>query len=173
MECFLLSLVQESKKKISIIKKERVVMNIKKKEIYLGLLLSMLGIGSAVEAYKVRVRNSTPFTIKFIVEYHAPSLIACRRDVGELAPGHEAEIQSGLCTVKSVGADVFQKKYAGTMLETKGTALGERVIKANRYKAPLGRAGDTVFTISGPFLSSSKRYRKQDGVFYQISRSVN
>ena len=140
----------------------------KKKGLYLGLLLSMLAVGNAVQAYKVQIRNSTPFTVKFTLKFHGESAVSCRRDVQELAPGHMAEIQSGLCTVKSVGADIFQKRHAGTILEAAGTVLGEQVVKANRYTAPWGRAGNTVFTINGPYLS--RNY--PEGVFYQVDRST-
>jgi len=140
----------------------------KKKGLYLGLLLSMLGVGSAMQAYRVQIRNSTPFVVKFTLKFHAETPGSCRRDVQELAPGHMAEIQSSLCTVKSLEADVFQKRHAGTMLEvTSGTVLGEKVVEANKYKSPTGRAGNTIFIINGPYLS--RNYK--EGVFYQVDRS--
>ncbi len=120
----------------------------KKKGLYLGLLVSLLGIGNVMQAYKLTIKNNTPYTVKFKVSYHAPSIIACRSDEKELGSGHTASINSGLCTVKKVEAEVYEAP-AGFMDPTLARRQ-TRVVKAKPYRARWGRAGNTSWIISGP-----------------------
>jgi len=41
----------------------------KKKGLYLGLLLSLLGIGSVIQAYEVIIKNETKHRVKFFITY--------------------------------------------------------------------------------------------------------
>ncbi len=142
-------------------------MIVKKKGLYLGLLLSMLGVGNAMQAWEVSIRNSTPFSVEFEL-----SLRACSNDHGLIPPGHIIKVSVKGCSIQALTAKVFQKKGAGTILEATGAAgvLGETIVEANPYTS--ARTGDTIFIINGPYLSSDPKYAKQGGIFYQVDRST-
>ncbi len=144
-------------------------MIVKKKGLYLGLLLSILGIGNAMQAKRVQIRNSTPFNIRFEIDYNTAG---CRTDDQMLPPGQIMDINMGGCLINSVKAQVFQKKHAGTALEATGAVgiLGEQVIDANPYTSLVG-GRDLIFIVNGPYHSSAPEYKKQGGIFYQVDRS--
>jgi len=108
----------------------------KKKGLYLGLLVSLFGIGNAMQAYTVKIKNSTPHTVKFKVDLMTPAP-DCKDRYGELASGDIAtKINIGGCSIKGVYATVQRP--------------GRSAIEAKPYKAPpLGRAGSSAFIISG------------------------
>ena len=126
-------------------------MVVKKKGLSLGLLLSLLGIGNAIQAYRLTIENKTPFKVKFEVHYlgEVESLKSCRSDKGELAPGKRKVIHSGLCLVTTVEADVSEKRRHSTPAGRRGSL--RRVAKAKAYRAPWGRAGNATWFIKGPF----------------------
>ena len=127
----------------------------KKKGLYLGLLVSLLGIGSVMQAYKVQIRNSTPFVVKFTLKFKARTA-ACQPNIQELGPGHIAEIEAGRCMIDSLKALVFQKRNAGAV-------LGEEAIEAIPYT--LSKTGNSLFIINGPYISTK-------GTFYSVDRST-
>lgn len=133
-------------------------MIVKKKGLYLGLLLSMLGIGSAVQAYTVRIRNSTPYKIRFKVHY--VSSATCYTIEKNLASGATYKktkpfFQSG-CLVKKVEATVYERPKEGPAVDK----------RAERYYATFGVAGNQTFIVAGPF-------GKGPGTFYEVTRKVN
>jgi len=135
----------------------------KKKGLYLGLLVSMLGIGNVMQAYyKIQIRNSTPFVVKFTLRFKARTA-ACQPNIQELGPGHIAEIEARGCIIDSLKALVFQKRHAGTMLEVPGTVIGEEAIEAIPYT--LLKTGNSLFIINGPYISTK-------GTFYSVDRST-
>ena len=130
----------------------------KKKGLYLGLLLSMFGIGNAMQAYKVQIRNSTPSVVKFTLGFKTRTTGACQPNIQELGPGHIAEIETRGCMIASLKALVFQKRHAGTV-------LGEEAIEAIPYTYTLLKTGDSLFIINGPYISTK-------GTFYSVDRST-
>lgn len=132
-------------------------MVVKKKGLCLGLLL-LLGIGNVIQAYTVKILNSTPYTIKYKVD-----LIACSDDSGELASGHTATHKTGLCMVRAVEATVYE---APTTLDPTLARRQTRRVKARRYYARAGRAGSTNFIVTGPFGFGEKTQ-------YRVTREVN
>ena len=133
----------------------------KKKGLYLGLLLSLVGIGSVAQAYTVKIRNSTPFTIK----YHIAYLTAfCSDDKGELASGHTARFYTGSCSVSKVFAWVYEKP--GALLDPLLAIRQEKKVKAKTYDASWGRAGNTNFIVTGPFGRGEK-------LSYIVTREVS
>ena len=118
----------------------------KKKRIYLGLLLSFFGAGNVIQAYKLTFRNRTPYKVMFKVSYKGKSSLfgSCEPDRKELPAGGSTKISSGICTVNKVTADVYEPG-------SKVTKGAQRVIKASRYHAIWGRAGNSKFSIRGPF----------------------
>ncbi len=132
-------------------------MVVKKKVLYLGLLVSLLGIGNIVQAYKLTIVNETSHTVRFAINYfgEVKVLKSCRSDKGALAPGKRKVIRSGLCLVTAVGADVLERRRHGTIAGKRGSLRG--AIKAKPYRAPWGRAGNTTWIIEGPFYDDSGR----------------
>jgi len=58
----------------------------KKKELYLGLLLSLLGIGNVMQAYRITLKNHTPYKVRFRINYHGATWFSCRSHDKEVAP---------------------------------------------------------------------------------------
>ena len=79
----------------------------KKKGLYLGLLVSMLGMGNVMQAQRytyttdVSIRNDTPYPIKYSLY-----LAAARDRYGEIGPGKTAKIPIGNYLIEFVGATV-------------------------------------------------------------------
>ncbi len=114
----------------------------KKKRLYLGLLLSLFGIGNMAQAYTVELKNETLSTVYFDVRYGIDDWI-CSDDLNKkLAPEKTLKVKTGLCLVQYVEARVFDKK-------------GMMWIKTS-WKG-FGRTGGK-FTVSGPH-KSGLRYR--------------
>ena len=113
-------------------------MVVKKKELYLGLLLFFLGTSNVMQAYKLTIKNNTEHKIIFTVKYHGEFLISCMPDTKKLASGNSVKLSSGACTVKEVVALIYlpKKKYP------------PRWEAAKPYEAPLGRAGNSTFVVS-------------------------
>ncbi len=147
----------ESVSKNYFVKKEN-IMVVKKKGLYLGLLVALLGIGNVTQAYKLTIVNETPFKIKFEVNYlgEVKALKSCRTDKGELAPGKRKIIHSGLCLVTLVEADVFERRRYDTSAGKRGSL--RRVVKAKSYKASWGRAGNTTWLVQGPIEGVPDKY---------------
>ena len=108
-------------------------MVVKKKGLYLGLLVSLLGTGNVMQAYNLTIENRTPFKVKQTIRYHGETFLFCRSDKGKIVSGSKAKIKSVLCTVKKVQV---------TLLDPAGA------IKAKEYSAPLRRPGNTTFAVS-------------------------
>jgi len=102
----------------------------KKKGLHLGLLLSFIGVANVMQAYKITVKNKTPYRVKFSVDYSAAGL--CPTYSKKLSPGKSKKFGSGACVINKVQADVYEPGSAVT---------------AKKYYAPLGRTGNSVFLI--------------------------
>ena len=104
----------------------------KKKGLSLGLLLSLLGIGNAIQAYRLTIENRTQEKVKYVVKYvgEVEFLKFCRSDKGELGPEKMSKvIRSGSCLVLAVQA------WVGS-------------IRAKSYTTSMGgRAGDSTFVV--------------------------
>ncbi len=133
-------------------------MIVKKKGLYLGLLLSMLGVGSAIQAYTVRIRNGTPYTIRFKLD------IAVGRDKhGEIGSGHTEKIGVGGQSIRAVEATVYEKP---TFIDPTLARRKERTVRAKRYYAPGLKAGGGTWLVTGPYGSGTK-------TGYIVTREVN
>lgn len=153
-------------------------MNTKKKVLSLGLLFLLASVGNIAKAYQVNVYNSTPFNVRYKVEY-----MACRDDLGELGPGEESFFRgTGGCLIRRVRAWVTQK--AETEIYGIDRALDRKTVTAKPYYAPAGRGLDTNFIIAGPlfpFRESQKKKMKNylkssgggDPYYYIVTRVVN
>jgi len=88
-----------------ILQKKENIMVAKKKGLYLGLLLSMLGISGTIQAYKVIIKNDTPHSISYKVD------IELGKDKhGTIDPGRTANVNiSSLWDVRNITATVFEK----------------------------------------------------------------
>ena len=107
----------------------------KKKGLYLGLLLSMFGIGSAVQAYSVTINNSTPHTVKFRLVGVNPCLRSREKREQSLLAGHKTKINTFWCPLRGLEAWVQRS--------------GHPVVKAKPYYArPEGLLGGSL-VISG------------------------
>jgi len=115
----------------------------KKKWLYLGLLLSFLGIGNVMQAYTVTIRNGTPYTIEFKADF-----IGCRDNIEELASGHTRRISAGGCLMRALTAKVYERP--GVLMDPLLARQQERVVRAEGYYASAGVAGKT-FLITGPY----------------------
>ena len=89
----------------------------KRKGLCLGLLLSLLSIGNAVQALRLDViakalkdgivlLNATTKNVKFYVDYKGS---ICRNDRKWIGPSDSKFIKTRLCTVKTVIAKVYFK----------------------------------------------------------------
>ena len=84
------------------------MMVVKKKGLYLGLLLSLLGIGNltAKEEYKFLFVNNTPYKIKFAVQYYGH----CEYDSKEVEHRSIGRLKSNkLCSIKKFTVMVYDK----------------------------------------------------------------
>jgi len=78
----------------------------KKKELYLGLLLSLLGVGNltAKKGYKFLFVNNTPYQIKFLVQYHGSctndSKDVDHRSIGQLKSNKQCPIKKFTAVVQ-------------------------------------------------------------------------
>ena len=120
-------------------------MVVKKKGLYLGLLVSLLGIGNVVQGNRLTIRNETPKKVKFTISYYGGKKEFCSSDIRELDPGKVKHIRSGFCAVRKVVAELTH----GRTTES-GRVLRPLKIKVKR-EMPRGRAGNTTWTIKGPF----------------------
>jgi len=81
------------------------------KGLCLGLLLSFIGVGNVIQAYKVTIENKTVREVKFRVIYHG---VACRRDRDErtISAGESTSfnVEQLACRVEKVEADVYHHK---------------------------------------------------------------
>ncbi len=110
----------------------------KKKGLYLGLLVSLLGIGNVMQAveYTITIQNSTPYTVKFRLSFvRSGFMLRCWPKEKKLAAGDIAKINVKSCIVKSLEATVRRS--------------GQPAVKAQPYKPHLGKTGSMTFTISG------------------------
>ncbi len=139
----------------------------KKKGLYLGLIVLLLGMGSVMQAYKLTIVNKTLHKVRFEINYlgEVEFLKSCRSDKGELAPGKRKVIRSGLCLVTAVGADVEERRRRNTPAGRRGSLRG--IIKAEPYRASWGRAGNTTWLIEGPFRDDFGRNK------YTVTRKTN
>ena len=119
-------------------------MVMKKKGLYLGLLLSLLGMGNVMQANRLTIKNETPRNVTFKVSYYNERKGFCWPDEGELASGKRKDIRSGFCVVKKVEAELRHPRTSG------GKRFRPLRIKIER-KGPSGKAGNTTWIIKGPF----------------------
>ena len=91
-------------------------MVIKKKGLYLGLLLPLLGIGNVIQAYDVRtydVQNKTPYMVRFRIDYYGKN---CKNDVVRVYANKSKTIRANLklCPVRQWAAFVYDSGPAPT-----------------------------------------------------------
>ncbi len=110
-------------------------MIVKKKGLYLGLLLSMLGVGSVMQAYKVTIKNTTPYKIKYDID-----LVTGRDKHGTVDPKSSVEREIIGYSVRTVEATVYEK-CAGQTIQ----------IRARKYHAKLWKAGGGTWLVVGPY----------------------
>jgi len=119
-------------------------MVVKKKGLYLGLLLSLLGIGNVIQAYglifrkktllyKFTVKNETGYQLKLFVDYYED----CKLYIKRLDSGTTIKIKSP-CGVKQVSAFVYTRP---------DKVYGGRKISAMPYYNSSKLAGDMTFVI--------------------------
>ena len=148
---------EESISKNNFAKKEN-IMVAKKKGLYLGLLIALVGIGNAMQAYTVTIKNGTPYTIKFHADF-----IACKDNKEELGAGHSRRISAGGCLMRALRATVYEKP--GVLIDPMAARQQERAVKAEGYSASAGVGGGT-FLITGP-------YGIGQNTTYIVTRKVN
>ena len=103
-------------------------MVVKNRGLYLGLLVSLLGVGNVMQAYKLTVENRTKFKLKFYIKY-----FLCRHDKGEVAPRSiSSVIRTGACSVLSVSAWVGPRSMN---------------IKGQSYIPSVGKAANSTFVV--------------------------
>ncbi len=123
----------------------------KKKGLYLGLLVSMLGIGNAMQAYEVTVKNNTPLTVKFKLKFSSEVPSFCQF-AQELPAEGIAKETLWCCGVIGLEATVQR--------------LGSPAVKAKPYVSRLGdMAGDRTFIISGSDETGYTVFLKSRGFF--------
>ncbi len=126
-------------------------MIVKKKGLCLGLLLSMLGIGNAMQAYKVTIKNTTPYKIKYQLD-----LPIGKDKHGRIGPKSSATIEIVGYSVRRVKATVYEKCDGKTVQ-----------IRAKEYYAKLWKAGGGTWIIVGPYsIKEDPDWR------YQVTREV-
>ncbi len=109
----------------------------KKKGLYLGLLLSMLGIGNVMQAYEVIIKNNTPHTVKFRLNFSPECQLPTAK---KLAAGGRVKIWVGqLCTMKSLEAMVQRSGHP---------TVGAKSLEPAKWQGYYGHPTRT-FIISG------------------------
>jgi len=124
----------------------------KNKGLYLGLLLSMLGIGNIIQAYKLTFKNETKYKVSLTVIYKN-----CNPNKKKLSPGKSVKINSKSCIVKQVLASVF--------VDSK-RVYGKKMVLATPYFSSSDEVDDMAFVIEGPF----RVRRGKIGSPYKITR---
>jgi len=100
-------------------------MVVRKKGLYLGLLLSLLGIGNLVQAknkaYKFLFVNNTSSAIKFVVQYHG----SCENDFKMVHHKRIGEFKSNAqCEIKKFTVAVYNPGRRPTTTSTQLFAPG-------------------------------------------------
>lgn len=133
-----------------------------KKIILYGVLLIISPLAIARD---VRIVNGTPFKATVHVRYAGESIASCRPDNLDVNAGEILSINAGICLVKKIWADVFEKNDN----QVKIKMIEKNSIKtANEFSSSLGTF-DSNFHIFGPMLQDSK-----PGVvrtFYGVSKT--
>ena len=113
-------------------------MIVKKKGLYLGLLLSLLGMGNMMQGkYTITIKNSTPHPVKFKLSFSRSGIYAlqCWSNTKKLKAGRIARINVKSCPMKGLEATVQRS--------------GQSVVKATPYNLHYGRTSSSTFNISG------------------------
>jgi len=122
-------------------------MVVKKRGLYLGLLLSLLGIGNVIQTYTITIKNTSNRIALVRVVYHKATNFPCRRTsaVEEVSPDGFTQISSE-CAVKKVEAEMFQKGVRRKLASGESTGTIAKPYTAPSYKTG---AGDMTLIISG------------------------
>ena len=147
----------ESILKNNFAKKEN-IMIAKKKGLYLGLLLSVLGISGAMQAYTAVIKNATPYTIRYNID-----IVYGKDQSGELGPGHTVSKGIAGYSIRAVTAKVYEKP--GILIDPTQARREEKVLRAKPYKASAWKAGGGKWIVAGPIGSGKNAY-------YVVTREV-
>jgi len=98
----------------------------KKRGLYLGLLLSILGMGGIAQAgYKFKFVNNTQYEVGFHIFYHKP----CRSDVKVVRAGKIKNVKSkSLCPIEYWVARVYDGQSDGARGTLEGTLVRSHLI---------------------------------------------
>ncbi len=126
----------------------------KKKGFCLGLLLSMLGISGAMQAYVVTIKNSTPYSVKIRSKYsYGPYGALTESRVGMLPPKGKMEIRNPM------DGDRYLSRLFAWVYQ-----FGMKVepIAVNPYRITRYPEGDELFVVEG------KKYARGEKVLVPI-----
>jgi len=101
----------------------------KKKGFYLGLLLSLLGVGSAVQAYKVTIKNTTPNRVRYFIDTD-PTYMSV-----------DGELRSNGKITEEIGGNLVELRAS--------VRQGTRSVRATSYQPTRVERKNQSFTISG------------------------
>ncbi len=131
-------------------------MIVNKKGFFLGLLLSLLGIGNVMQAYSwAFIKNSTPYPVSIEASYlsgHTDWSCESESIYQKLDPGHTTKIPRffGPCHLIKVFASVYQKGIRPVKIEYE---VGHLV---DNYKIDIGGIERTGYKITSIKLSKEE-----------------
>jgi len=99
----------------------------KKKRLCLGLLLSLFGIGNAMQAGRLFIENGTQNRVTLKIKYHEDQ--NCPSEKGELGPGGRRGFVTELCNIKSVQARVYTSDYGVIRTKKYRVRRGEKTVR--------------------------------------------
>jgi hypothetical protein len=118
---------------------------------------SVLSLSTMINAFDHTFINGTPFTVRFYAKYLSAF---CKDDPGfEVGAGHSITHSVGVCSVKEVGATVYEKPGVCTSL----ILFREQEQNASPYHSTYH--GGSSYAVFGPIIGADKNY-------YTVTRVV-
>jgi len=102
----------------------------KKKGLYLGLLVSLLGIGNVMQAYKVTIRNTTPNKVRYFI------------DTDPIYMSVDGELRSNGKITEEIGGNLVE-------LRASVRQQGTQSVRATSYQPTRVERKNQSFTIGG------------------------
>ncbi len=124
-------------------------MIVKKKRLYLGLLVSILGIGNVMQAAMVQIKNSTPYPIRYQIgrgQYNNSGELEYYKKIeGEIDPENIAKI--GRVAGLLIFVKAWVKRSGRPEVEAKPFKTGEHMGETTWWNGT--HRGDNLFVVSG------------------------
>ncbi|MGB8367206.1 MAG: hypothetical protein WCD44_02500, partial [Candidatus Babeliales bacterium] len=122
-------------------------MNLMKKGLCLSLFLLTIGGGKALQAYTVRIKNATPYTISYAID-----IVAGKDEKGTIPSGHIGSVNTVGYLNRGIRVEVLEKPTSGFVdpLYARDKERVFRIPKSNLYYYAPG-VGNANYIVAGPY----------------------